>query len=79
MSDINRIEACTSFYGFFFFMIYPSVQILSLTKETRIILPSVVLSVTVPHTLSLPDQVTNSILTFIVHNYADPLSIYHSV
>ncbi|KAE8713072.1 putative Cation proton exchanger [Hibiscus syriacus] len=33
------------------------VQILKLTKETRSILPSVTLSVTVPHTLSLPDQV----------------------
>ncbi|XXG90464.1 hypothetical protein AAC387_Pa12g2226 [Persea americana] len=32
-------------------------QILELTKETRRILPSVTLSVTVPHTLSLPDQV----------------------
>ncbi|XP_073308988.1 uncharacterized protein ycf23-like isoform X1 [Primulina huaijiensis] len=32
-------------------------QILSLTKETTKILPSVTLSVTVPHTLSLPDQV----------------------
>ncbi|RWR96174.1 hypothetical protein CKAN_02554300 [Cinnamomum micranthum f. kanehirae] len=31
-------------------------QILDLTKETRRILPSVTLSVTVPHTLSLPDQ-----------------------
>ncbi|KAL8507278.1 hypothetical protein ACS0TY_017990 [Phlomoides rotata] len=32
-------------------------QILNLTKETKRLLPSVVLSVTVPHTLSLPDQV----------------------
>lgn len=32
-------------------------QILHLTKETRRILPSITLSVTVPHTLSLPDQV----------------------
>ncbi|KAK4488179.1 hypothetical protein RD792_003922 [Penstemon davidsonii] len=32
-------------------------QILSLTKETRRILPYVALSVTVPHTLSLPDQI----------------------
>ncbi|MBA0811624.1 hypothetical protein Gohar_003502 [Gossypium harknessii] len=32
-------------------------QILKLTKETRSNLPSVTLSVTVPHTLSLPDQV----------------------
>lgn len=32
-------------------------QILSLTKETRRILPSLTLSVTVPHTLSLPDQI----------------------
>ncbi|XP_073126186.1 uncharacterized protein ycf23-like [Henckelia pumila] len=32
-------------------------QILSLTKETKTILPFVTLSVTVPHTLSLPDQV----------------------
>lgn len=31
-------------------------EILNLTKETRRILPSIVLSVTVPHTLSLPDQ-----------------------
>jgi hypothetical protein len=36
------------------------VQILNLTKETKRILPSVTLSVTVPHTLSLPDQVTSS-------------------
>jgi hypothetical protein len=48
-------------------------QILSLTKETRRILPSVVLSVTVPHTLSLPDQVTitNRIYTSRVQNYVD--------
>ncbi|CAL5412469.1 unnamed protein product [Camellia sinensis] len=32
-------------------------HILNLTKETKRILPSVTLSVTVPHTLSLPDQV----------------------
>ncbi|XP_047307932.1 uncharacterized protein ycf23-like [Impatiens glandulifera] len=32
-------------------------QIIELTRETRRILPSVTLSVTVPHTLSLPDQV----------------------
>ncbi|MBA0598643.1 hypothetical protein Gorai_008399 [Gossypium raimondii] len=32
-------------------------QILKLTKETRSNLPSITLSVTVPHTLSLPDQV----------------------
>ncbi|KAL3522681.1 hypothetical protein ACH5RR_015515 [Cinchona calisaya] len=32
-------------------------QILDLTRETRRILPSVTLSVTVPHTLSLPEQV----------------------
>ncbi|KAK3432796.1 hypothetical protein EUGRSUZ_D00307 [Eucalyptus grandis] len=32
-------------------------QILNLTKETRRILPSMPLSVTVPHTLGLPDQV----------------------
>ncbi|KAK1592262.1 hypothetical protein Q3G72_022011 [Acer saccharum] len=32
-------------------------EILNLTKETKRILPSVTLSVTVPHTLSLPDQV----------------------
>ncbi|KAK2642797.1 hypothetical protein Ddye_024560 [Dipteronia dyeriana] len=32
-------------------------EILKLTKETKRILPSVTLSVTVPHTLSLPDQV----------------------
>ncbi|CAI8583983.1 unnamed protein product [Vicia faba] len=38
-------------------IIFTAEQILSLTKETRRILPSVVLSVTVPHTLSLPDQV----------------------
>ncbi|WJZ96716.1 hypothetical protein VitviT2T_015372 [Vitis vinifera] len=34
-----------------------AVMILNLTKETKRILPSVTLSVTVPHTLSLPDQV----------------------
>ncbi|KAK7260461.1 hypothetical protein RIF29_26520 [Crotalaria pallida] len=38
-------------------IIFTPEQILGLTKETRRILPSVVLSVTVPHTLSLPDQV----------------------
>ncbi|KAK1382068.1 hypothetical protein POM88_019803 [Heracleum sosnowskyi] len=32
-------------------------QILNLTRETKRILPSVALSVTVPHTLSLPDQI----------------------
>lgn len=32
-------------------------QILNLTKETKSLLPSITLSVTVPHTLSLPDQV----------------------
>ncbi|XP_057493666.1 uncharacterized protein ycf23-like [Actinidia eriantha] len=32
-------------------------QIINLTKETKKILPSVTLSVTVPHTLSLPDQI----------------------
>ncbi|KAK6917205.1 hypothetical protein RJ641_017956 [Dillenia turbinata] len=32
-------------------------QILNLTRETKRILPSVILSVTVPHTLGLPDQV----------------------
>ncbi|KAI3466810.1 hypothetical protein Pfo_023473 [Paulownia fortunei] len=36
---------------------FSSEQILNLTKETKRILPSVALSVTVPHTLSLPDQV----------------------
>lgn len=35
-------------------------QILNLTKETKRLLPSVILSVTVPHTLSLPDQVWKS-------------------
>ncbi|KAG9138906.1 hypothetical protein Leryth_007524 [Lithospermum erythrorhizon] len=34
-----------------------ALMIINLTKETRWVLPSVVLSVTVPHTLSLPDQV----------------------
>ncbi|KAK4271817.1 hypothetical protein QN277_020452 [Acacia crassicarpa] len=38
-------------------MIFTPEQILGLTKETRRLLPSIVLSVTVPHTLSLPDQV----------------------
>ncbi|KAG4999623.1 hypothetical protein AAZX31_08G081100 [Glycine max] len=38
-------------------IIFTPEKILGLTKETRRILPSVVLSVTVPHTLSLPDQV----------------------
>ncbi|XP_050233951.1 uncharacterized protein ycf23-like [Mercurialis annua] len=38
-------------------IVFSPEQILSLTKETRRILPSVTLSVTVPHTLSLPDQV----------------------
>ncbi|KAF2305415.1 hypothetical protein GH714_005064 [Hevea brasiliensis] len=34
-----------------------ALMILNLTKNTKRILPSVTLSVTVPHTLSLPDQV----------------------
>ncbi|KAF7803186.1 thiamine monophosphate synthase [Senna tora] len=38
-------------------IIFTPEQILGLTKETKRILPSIVLSVTVPHTLSLPDQV----------------------
>ncbi|OIW00762.1 hypothetical protein TanjilG_19202 [Lupinus angustifolius] len=38
-------------------IVFTPQQILGLTKETRRILPSIVLSVTVPHTLSLPDQV----------------------
>ncbi|EXC29392.1 hypothetical protein L484_021704 [Morus notabilis] len=38
-------------------VIFSPEQILNLTKETKRILPSVTLSVTVPHTLSLPDQV----------------------
>jgi len=36
---------------------FSSEQILKLTRETRKMLPSITLSVTVPHTLSLPDQV----------------------
>nr|XP_010924362.1 uncharacterized protein ycf23 isoform X2 [Elaeis guineensis] len=36
---------------------FSSDQILKLTQETKKILPSITLSVTVPHTLSLPDQV----------------------
>ncbi|XP_042487577.1 uncharacterized protein ycf23-like [Macadamia integrifolia] len=38
-------------------VVFSPEQILKLTKETKRILPSVALSVTVPHTLSLPDQV----------------------
>ncbi|CAN4082057.1 unnamed protein product [Withania somnifera] len=38
-------------------LIFSPEQILNLTRETKRILPSVTLSVTVPHTLSLPDQV----------------------
>ncbi|TYG66251.1 hypothetical protein ES288_D06G252800v1 [Gossypium darwinii] len=38
-------------------VIFSPEQILKLTKETRGNLPSITLSVTVPHTLSLPDQV----------------------
>ncbi|KAE7996227.1 hypothetical protein FH972_000966 [Carpinus fangiana] len=38
-------------------VVFTPEQILNLTKETKRILPSVALSVTVPHTLSLPDQV----------------------
>nr|GMD08225.1 Ycf23 family protein [Ipomoea batatas] len=38
-------------------LIFSPEQILNLTKETKRILPSIVLSVTVPHTLSLPDQI----------------------
>jgi len=60
----------------FFLMIYPSLQILGLTKETRRILPSVVLSVTVPHTLSLPDQVTSSILIISECTIMSILSIF---
>jgi hypothetical protein len=33
------------------------VQVLALTKRTRALLPHIPLSVTVPHTLALPDQV----------------------
>ncbi|KAG0455277.1 hypothetical protein HPP92_024569 [Vanilla planifolia] len=36
---------------------FSSEQILSLTQQTRKILPSITLSVTVPHTLTIPDQV----------------------
>ncbi|KAL6618772.1 hypothetical protein ACP70R_033911 [Stipagrostis hirtigluma subsp. patula] len=35
---------------------FTSEQILKLTRETRKMLPDITLSVTVPHTLSLPDQ-----------------------
>ncbi|XP_062219454.1 uncharacterized protein ycf23-like [Phragmites australis] len=35
---------------------FSSEQILNLTRETRKMLPDITLSVTVPHTLSLPDQ-----------------------
>lgn len=35
---------------------FSSEQILKLTRETRKMLPDITLSVTVPHTLSLPDQ-----------------------
>ncbi|KAF4360152.1 hypothetical protein F8388_000021 [Cannabis sativa] len=38
-------------------VIFTPEQILNLTKETKRSLPSITLSVTVPHTLSLPDQV----------------------
>nr|GMD04367.1 Ycf23 family protein [Ipomoea batatas] len=38
-------------------LIFSPEQILNLTKETKRILPSIALSVTVPHTLSLPDQI----------------------
>lgn len=38
-------------------IVFSADQISNLTKETRRLLPSVVLSVTVPHTLGLPDQV----------------------
>ncbi|CAN0853918.1 Uncharacterized protein ycf23 [Linum grandiflorum] len=38
-------------------VVFSPEQIVSLTKETRRILPCVPLSVTVPHTLSLPDQI----------------------
>ncbi|PRQ29407.1 putative aldolase-type TIM barrel [Rosa chinensis] len=38
-------------------VIFTPEQILNLAKQTKKILPSVALSVTVPHTLSLPDQV----------------------
>ncbi|KAB2637214.1 hypothetical protein D8674_027748 [Pyrus ussuriensis x Pyrus communis] len=46
-------------YGSFYEMgvIFTPEQILNLTKETKRILPSVTLSVTVPHTLSLPDEI----------------------
>lgn len=38
-------------------VIFSPEEILNLTRETKRILPSVALSVTVPHTLSLPDQI----------------------
>ena len=36
-------------------VVFSADQILNLTKETRRLLPSVALSVTVPHTLGLPE------------------------
>jgi hypothetical protein len=42
-------------------VVFSPEQILDLTRETRRILPSVALSVTVPHTLSLPDQIKLSV------------------
>ncbi|XP_044497536.1 uncharacterized protein ycf23-like [Mangifera indica] len=38
-------------------IVFSPEQVLNLAKETKRILPSMTLSVTVPHTLSLPDQV----------------------
>ncbi|KAK7319290.1 hypothetical protein RJT34_04009 [Clitoria ternatea] len=38
-------------------MAFTAEEVLSMTRETRSLLPDVALSVTVPHTLSLPDQV----------------------
>lgn len=40
-------------------------QILKLTRETKQILPDITLSVTVPHTLSLPEQVGNPQLFYV--------------
>ena len=54
-----------SYKGFYFSYFFDELlQILNLTKETQRILPYVTLSVTVPHTLSLPDQVTTLKLHF---------------
>lgn len=54
-----QLQSCF-FWGFYLVTIlWCNCQILKLARETRRILPFITLSVTVPHMLSLPDQVAH--------------------